>query len=82
MKYSFPAILEQDEEDKNTINVSFPDLLGVYTFANSRDEAVKMAKDALKESLLANDAYKTMTPTPIEKVKQHFKDVIMVEVEI
>jgi predicted RNase H-like HicB family nuclease len=78
MKYQFPAILTHEEE--GVINVSFPDLLGVYTFGTSREEALTMAKDVLFGVLESMEHFKEVTPTPLEEVKQKYEDVVMVEV--
>ena len=82
MKYSFPAILKKDKYDENIINVTFPDLLGVYTFGTTRDEALLMAQDVLKETLLSVPELKEIASTPIEKIKTMFTDVVLVEVEL
>ena len=82
MKYTFPAILEKDKEDENTINVSFPDLLGVYTFGTTRKEAILMAQDVLKEVLLAAEDLRSIIPTPQKELIELYEDVIMLEVEV
>ena len=82
MKYFFPAILKKDKQDENIINVSFPDLLGVYTFGTSRKEAISMAQDVLKETLLSAEECKNIIPTPIEKLRKLFEDVVLVEVKL
>lgn len=85
MKYSFPAVFEVDKEDKNFINVSFPDILGAVTFGVGKEDAIVMAKDALK-SLLEYDYVKNITPTSLEQTKQNFKnedvEIELIEVEI
>ncbi|PKK95948.1 MAG: hypothetical protein CVV59_01000 [Tenericutes bacterium HGW-Tenericutes-4] len=79
MKFQFPAILKYDET--NVVNVFFPDLLGVFTFGATREEAIFMAKDVLQAVLLSMEELKTITPTPIDKLKQKFNDVVLVEVD-
>ena len=81
MKYSFPATFEEDEEDKGYFNVTFPDLLGSYTFGKGMDEARKMAKDLL-ESRLNFDYNRATTPSTVEFVKQRFPNCIVELVEV
>ena len=83
MKYSFPAVFEQDQTDKNFINVTFPDLMGVVTCGQGMEDARFMAKDVLK-SMLAFDYVKNTVATSLEKTAQNFKGKIveMVEVEV
>jgi predicted RNase H-like HicB family nuclease len=82
MKYVFPAILEKDKEANSVYNVSFPDLLGVYTFGTTRKEAILMARDVLKEVLLVAEDLRDITPTPYEELSKLYGDVIKVEVEL
>ena len=82
MKYSFPAILKKDEYDGDIINVSFPDLLGVNTFGEGRQEAIQMAHDVLKQVLLDAEELRNVIPTSLEKATKLFDDVILVEVKL
>ena len=81
MEYCFPAIFRVDAEDKNFINVSFPDIPGAVTFGEGMEEARFMAKDVL----VAMEEYvKVTTPSTLEKVQKNFPDDIieMVKVEL
>lgn len=80
MKYSFPAIFEEDKESKGAINVVFPDIMGAYTFGMGYEEAMTMAKDLLG-ALMEMDEMKYIKPTPLENVTTKFGKVLMVEVE-
>lgn len=52
MKVAYPALFEWDEDDK-AYNVSFPDLPGCLTFGETREEAERMAADALSGYLMS-----------------------------
>ena len=82
MKYSFPAIFEEDAEDPKLINVTIPDIIGAVTFGEGEEEAMNMAKDLLK-SMLEFDYVKNTKPTSLEQTQQNFPDkkIVMVEVE-
>lgn len=82
MVYKFPAIFEQDSENNQLINVTFPDLLGVVTFGEGMDNALEMAKDVLL-SMLEYDYIKNAKASSLEETKANFpdKEIIMVEVE-
>ena len=82
MKYSFPAIFEEDKQDKESINVVFPDLWGVVTCGKGMDEARFMAKDVLK-SMLQFEYIRETKSKGLEQTKVNFPDktVELVEVE-
>ena len=82
MKYSFPAIFEQDKQDKNFINVIFPDLWGVVTCGKDMEEARLMAKDVL-QSMLQFDYIRETKSKGLEQTKANFPDktIELVEVE-
>ena len=82
MKYSFPAIFEQDKEDKEFINVTFPDLWGVVTCGKGMEEAKLMAKDVLL-NMLQFDYIRETKSKGLEQTKANFpnKTVELVEVE-
>lgn len=80
MRYSFPAIFEQDSVDMEAINVVFPDIIGAVTFGIGYTEAMEMAKDLLL-GLLEQEKIRNIKPTPIEKVSTEFGKVMLVEVE-
>lgn len=47
MKYAYTAVFNPESDNKNLLNVSFPDLSGCYTCGEGLEDAVKMAEDAL-----------------------------------
>lgn len=83
MKYSFPAIFEEDKEDPKLINVTFPDIMGAVTFGEGEDDAMFMAKDLLL-LMLEEDYVKNIKPKTLQETKNNFPDkkVLLVEVEI
>ena len=82
MKYSFPAIFEQDQTDPKLINVTIPDIIGAVTFGEGEEDAMNMAKDLLK-SMLEFDYVKNIVPSTLEQTQNNFPDkkIVMVEVE-
>lgn len=66
--YVFPALFDYDEDG---ISISFPDLPGCLSCADSDDEALYMAKDALRCWLLTAEEYGDDIPAP-----SSLKDVI------
>ena len=70
MKYVYPALFESAEE--GGFNVSFPDIPGCFTCADSMPEAISMAEDALSMMLASYEDDGTAIPAscPIEKIKQ------------
>lgn len=83
MKYIYPAIFENDEEDKEMINVIFPDILGGTTFGKGRKVAESMAKDLLKDMIM-NAPAQCLKPLSLEETQKIFpnKTIVMVEVEV
>ena len=83
MKYSFPAIFEEDEEDKGFINVTFPDIWGAVTFGEGMEDARFMAQDLLK-TVLQREYNREIKPKSLEQTKANFpnKHIELVEVEI
>ena len=59
--YVFPALFDYDEDG---ISISFPDLPGCFSCADSDDEALYMAKDALRSWLLTAEEYGDDIPSP------------------
>lgn len=57
----YPAIFDNTGED---IVITFPDLPGAISCANTEEEAVFMAKDALGAWLVANEDLGNPVPTP------------------
>ncbi len=79
-RYIYPAIFDYAADG---ISVSFPDLPGCFSCANSDEEAVSMAKDALGLHLysMEEDNDKIPGPTPINKIKlEPNQAVVLVEV--
>ncbi len=58
-KYSYPAIFEKDSD---VYNVRFIDLEGCYTFGDTIENAIKMAKDAME--LYLDDIEEKNMPKP------------------
>ena len=65
MKISYNAILEFAEDG---INITFPDIPNAFTCAQTKDEAINMAKDVLKITLHKNKYNTLPTPTPKENI--------------
>ncbi len=79
-RYIYPAIFDYAEDG---ISVSFPDLSGCFSCANSDEEAILMAKDALGLHLysLEEDNDEIPASTPINKIRvEPNQVVVLVEV--
>lgn len=79
-RYIYPAIFDYAEDG---ISISFPDLPGCFSCANSDEEAILMAKDALGLHLysLEEDNDEIPAPTPINKIcVEPNQVVVLVEV--
>ncbi|MDY4011861.1 MAG: type II toxin-antitoxin system HicB family antitoxin [Fusobacterium gastrosuis] len=72
-KYLFPAIFEKDSDG---YNISFPDLEGAITCADTFAEALYMAKDCLE--LYLDDLKEIPEPKDIKKLKAN-EMMIMIE---
>lgn len=57
----YPAILFTDEDG---ITITFPDLPGCFSCADSEEEAAYMAKDALGAWIVANEDLQQPIPAP------------------
>lgn len=64
-KYHYPAIFEVDENEM--INISFPDLIGCHTFAETLEEAFENAEDVLTLFLVDLEDEKKEIPAPHSK---------------
>ncbi len=66
--YIFPAIFDYAEDG---ISIEFPDLPGCFSCANSDEEALYMAKDALRGHLLAYEELgnEITSSTPLKDIK-------------
>lgn len=61
MKYHYFALIEKEDD---MYNVSFPDLPGCFTFGESLDEAIVMAKDVLEGWMLIIEDDQEDIPVP------------------
>lgn len=77
--YIFPAILDYEDDG---ISVEFPDLPGCLSCADSTEEAISNAKEALGLYLWDMEKEETIPdPTPVEKLKlEHNQIPILIEV--
>ena len=71
MKYSYPCIMEpeDDEKYKGWFNVSFPDLEGAFTSGRDWKTAMIMAEDCMVVSLASYVVRQKELPTPSAWVK-------------
>lgn len=60
-RYLYPAILRIEEE---AITVTFPDLIGCFTFGRNEEEALRQAKEALEGYLYHLEKEKLEFPSP------------------
>ena len=65
--FIFPAVFSYDADG---ISISFPDLPGCFTCASTDEEALYMAKDALRGHLLVMEDFdeEIPSPTPIHQL--------------
>lgn len=78
--YIYPAIFDYADDG---ISIEFPDLPGCISCANNDQEALYMAKDALRGHLLVMEEYndKIPEPTPLNKINlESNQKAILVEV--
>lgn len=70
MKYVFPAIFEAAEE--GGFNIRVPDVKGCFTCADTLEDALYMAKDALEMMLVSmeDDGEKIPKSTDIKEVEK------------
>lgn len=76
-KYVYPAIFSYDNDG---ISVEFPDLPGCYTCAESTDEAIMMAKDAMGLHLYGMEKDNDPIPSPsiIREVKTEQNQAVVI----
>lgn len=77
--YIYPAILEYGDDG---ISIEFPDLPGCLSCAKSDEEALYMAKDAMRGWLLVAEEYndEIPVPTPLNQIKlEENQRVILIE---
>ncbi len=67
-QYSFVAVIEPGEDVPYV--VSFPDLPGCYTQGDSREEALRSAREALELHLygMEKEGYEIPEPSPADKI--------------
>lgn len=80
--YMFPAIFDYADDG---ISISFPDLPGCFSCADTDEEALFMAKDALGLHIcnLEDDEYEIPIPTTLKNIKiKNNQKAILVEVNM
>ncbi len=84
MKYIFPAVFTTDKYDSQYINVIFPDLQGCVTFGVGMEDAIYMAKDALKTMLDCDASSCHISPSNPFDVQRAYPDglVMLICVDI
>jgi len=78
--YIYPAVFDYADDG---ISISFPDLPGCFSCADSDEEAIKMANDALSLHLysMEEDNEEIPEPTPIKKIHLDSNQaVVLIEV--
>ncbi len=78
--YIYPAVFEYSNDG---ISISFPDLPGCFSCANTDQEAIRMASDALSLHLysLEEDNDEIPNPTPISDIRlESNQAVVLIEV--
>ena len=79
-RYIYPAIFDYSDDG---ISIHFPDLPGCVSCANSDQEAIKMANDALSLHLysMEEDNDEIPEPSPISKIRLDSNQaVVLIEV--
>ncbi|WP_027363656.1 type II toxin-antitoxin system HicB family antitoxin [Desulfotruncus alcoholivorax] len=79
-RYIYPAIFDYADDG---ISISFPDFPGCFSCADSDEEAISMAKEALGLHLysMEEDNDEIPDPTPISKIKLE-SDQVVVLIEV
>ena len=82
MKYRFPALIKEDEDEPGFVVINFPDLLGIGSECEEGEEE-ETAKEIL-ELALTTPHRRNIEPTDVEVLKKKFPDrmVMVVEVEV
>ena len=75
MKYTYIAKIHLEE---GVYMVDFPDLPNCFTYGNTLDEAMEMAKDVLPLMLCgAEDAHNDIpAPSPVDKIERDKDDIL------
>ena len=80
--YVYPAIFTYEDDG---ISVEFPDLPGCLTCADTTEEAIKMAKEALGLHLygMRKDNDPIPEPTPVDKIKcESNEEIRLIETDV
>lgn len=80
--YIYPAIFDYDDDG---ISISFPDLPGCLSCADSEEEALQMAKDAMRGWLLVSEEAgdEIAPPTPLKEIcTEENQRCVLVEVNL
>lgn len=82
-KYSFPAVLKQDEENPAYINVTFPDLPKAVAYGSDRLDAINAAEELLLKAM-EMEKYANATASDYDKVCSQYapNEVVLISVEI
>lgn len=78
--YIFPAVFSYDEDG---ISIEFPDLQGCLSCAKTDEDALYMAKDALRGWLLVAEQYDDPIPDPLklsEIITNENEKAVLIEV--
>lgn len=65
-RYTYPAIFSYNS---NGISVEFPDILGCFTFGDTQEEALEMAKEAMAAHLSRLEKNELPIATSLNKLK-------------
>jgi predicted RNase H-like HicB family nuclease/post-segregation antitoxin (ccd killing protein) len=71
MRYVYTAIFSPESDNKDALNVNFPDLPGCHTCGDGLDDAIKMAEDVL--CLCLYDMEQESKPIPVATPPQGVK---------
>lgn len=63
----YPAVFDPEDDDKDILNVSFPDIPGCFTFGKGINQAMYNATEAL--GLMLYDEVDLPAPSDIKKVQ-------------
>lgn len=83
MKYIYPVILEAEDDDENSINVTVPSIVGGVTCGDGEADAIFMAKDLIR-LMLTEAPSQCSPPMSPDEARRLFPDkrIVCVEVEI
>lgn len=83
MKYIYPVILEAEDDDENSINVTVPSIVGGVTCGDGEADAIFMAKDLIR-LMLTEAPDQCNAPMSLDEAKHLFpnKRIVCVEVDV